>query len=261
MKILKFITLLLILVSANIAWSEPRYKYTSESDVETQQLLVEMTRMFTAAKVVIFKNQPVINSTTSNKENLFGDNYLKQVKVAYQNVFKEPFPKSDHFFKEQFIACMIEVMDENRTLITDVDIEFKGLIPATYASQLSHKFSNLGLGIKIKFTAPKKLLRNQFNEPDAWEVDSITKFLEDSWVKNEAYFDASAMLNDKPAFRYITPLYHSKMCLGCHGVAADNPLNKNKPEYLWTSYDIAGFPMEGLLLGQLGGGVSISIFK
>jgi len=261
MKTFKFISLLLILMSVNTAWSEPRYKYTSESDAVTQQLLIEMSRMFKSAQVVIFKNLPVINSTTSDKTNLFGDNYMKQVKAAYQAKFKEPFPQIDHFFKEQLVASMIEVMDENRTLISDVDIKFKGLIPATYASQLSHKFSNLGLGIKIKFTASPDLLRNQFNAPDVWEVNTISKFLDEEWDKNTAYFDASAELYDKPAFRYMTPLYHSKMCLGCHGVVAENILNKNKPEAEWTTNDIAGFPMEGQSLGELGGGISISILK
>ncbi len=261
MKMFKLIPLLLIIMTPNVSWSDSRYSYISESDIETKQLLIEMSKMFKAAQVVIFKNLPVINSTTSDKINLFGDNYLKQVKATYQAKFKEPFPKIDHFFKEQLVASMVEVMDENRTLISDTDIKFKGLIPATYASQLSHKFSNLGLGIKIKFTASPELLRNQFNAPDIWEVDTISKFQEKDWVKNTAYFDAAAKLYGKPAFRYMTPLYHSKMCLGCHGVVANNILNKNKAEAEWTIIDIAGFPMEGQLLGELGGGISISILK
>lgn len=269
MKTLKFfslslslsLSLLLMIMSVNATWSDSRYTYISKSDAETKQLLIEMSKMFKAAQVVIFKNLPVINSTTSNKENLFGDNYMKQVKATYQAKFKEPFPKMDHFFKEQLVASMVEVMGENRTLISDPDIKLKGLIPATYASQLSLKFSNLGLGIKIKFTASPDLLRNQFNAPDTWEVDTISKFREKGWVKNTAYFDASAKLYGRPAFRYMTPLYHSEMCLGCHGVVADNILNKNKSEAQWTEIDIAGFPMEGQLLGELGGGISISILK
>jgi hypothetical protein len=254
MKMLNLL-LLLIIMCANTAWSESRYKYVSESDAETEQLLIEMSRMFKAAQVVIFKNLPIINSTTSDKESLFGDSYIKQVKSTYSSIFKEPFPKNDHFFKEQLIASMVDVMEENRTLITDTGIKFKGLIPATYASQLSYKFSNLRLGIVIKFTAPMKLLRDQ------WEVNTIEKFLGDDWRKNEAFYEASAILNDKPAFRYMTPLYHSKMCLGCHGMPADNPKNKNKPEAEWTKIDTAGFPMDGQLLGQLGGGISVSILK
>ncbi len=261
MKTLKFVPLLLMIMTADISWADSRYNYISESNTKTKQLLTEMSKMFKAAQVVIFKNLPVINSTTSNKENLFGDNYMKQVEATYQAKFKESFPKMDHLFKEQLVASMVEVMDENRTLISDTDIKFKGLIPATYASQLSHKFSNLGLGIKIKFTAAPDLLRNQFNAPDTWEVDTISKFKETNWIKNTAYFDASAKLYGKPAFRYMTPLYHSNMCLGCHGVVADNVLNKNKPEAEWTTIDIAGFPMEGQLLGELGGGISISILK
>jgi len=241
--------------------AETTYQFESRTDEETRILIEDLAGMFIAAKVVIFKNQPLINAKSGDKSVLFGEEYLAMVKETYRASFTKPFPANDHYFKDLLVKSMVEVMEENRTLLTDPDLGFKGLIPATYAHQLSHKFSTLNLGVKINFTAPKKVLRNPFNMPDEWEEKTIDKFKNDGWPKKKSYFDADALVNQKPAFRYMTPLYHGPICMRCHGLPEDNPANFDKPKNQWTHIDLSGFPMEGQKLGQVAGGVSISILK
>ena len=238
---------------------EAKYVFKSESDAATEKLISELANMFSAAQITIFKNQPLINAKGGDKSSLFGDAYLAQVKIAYSDKFGTPFPEMDHPFKVQLQKSMLEVMRDNATLVNDPDLGFKGLIPASYAFQLSHNFSKLGLGVKIKFTAPKNLLRNQFNAPDAWEQKKIEQFSKAELEKGKPYFDANAQQGEVKSFRYIVPLYHTGFCLNCHGVPANNPMNKDKPEDQWTKFDVSGFPMEGLTDGTLAGGVSVSI--
>lgn len=240
---------------------EAKYNFESQSDEDTQKLITELANMFIAAQITIFKNQSLINAKNGDKSSLFGQKYLEQVKAAYVEKFGVPFPNLDHPFKVQLQKSMLEVMNDNYTLLTDPDLGFKGLIPATYAFQLSHNFSTLGLGVKIKFTGKKELLRNQFNAPDTWEQETIAKFLKDELPKSKPFFDANAPQDGGLSFRYFIPLYHQGFCLGCHGVLKDNPLNNGKPESQWSNIDISGFPMEGISDGTLAGGVSVSISK
>jgi len=241
--------------------AETTYQFESKADEETRILIEDLAGMFIAAKIAIFKKQPLINAKGGDKSVLFGEEYLAMVKETYQASFAKPFPANDHYFKDLLVKSMVEVMEENRTLLMDPDLGFKGLIPATYAHQLSHKFSTLNLGVKINFTAPKKILRNPLNMPDEWEEKTIDNFKKADWPKKKPHFDADALVNQKPAFRYMTPLYYGPVCMRCHGVPEDNPANADKPKSQWTHIDLSGFPMEGQKLNQVAGGVSISILK
>ena len=254
--------LILTLTFASSSPANSQYRFISESNEATQLLIEELAEMFRAAKVVIFKNQPLINAKKADKSTLFGEAYLSQIRKTYQKISGKPFPKPGHRIKDELLKAMVDVMGDNEMLITDTDLGFKGLIPATYSSQLSHKFSTLGLGVKLKFTAPNHLLRNKLNAPDDWERKILLRFTESTWIKHQAVFDTNASLNGKSAFRYMTPLYHDGAdCLGCHGMPENNPDNAGKPESEWTKIDRSGFQMEGVSKGQLGGGVSISILK
>jgi hypothetical protein len=230
---------------------------TYANDEEMKVVVGEVSKMYLASMGYIFKNQATINATDANKDALFGQAFVDNIKKGYKAKFKSDWPKEDHYAKKMLVQSMIEVMEDNRALLYDQQIGFKGFIPAIFAFQLAEKLTVKGVGLKIKFTRTKEGLRNRLNAPDEWEVATMAKFAKEPRV----YYDANGMVNGRAAYRQFTPLPMKPFCLKCHGAIAMNPLNKGKPESEWTNIDPTGFAMEDWKITDFGGGVSISIEK
>lgn len=216
-----------------------------------------INQMYQASMKYIFDSQQLINHNTGDKSQLFAEPFIKQVKLAYTQKYQQPFPSLDHPLKQILVEVMIEVMEDNRTLIYDTDIQFKGLIPAIYAFQLSEKLKTKGLGLVIKFTSSEDMVRNQLNLPDDWERLTINK------VKTydlPDYLDTQAVYKQKPATRYFSTVKLTQFCLDCHGSAQNNPMNRKRPKPQWTNVDITGFEMENWTVSNFGGGVSVVIY-
>jgi len=229
----------------------------SADNTEMKKVINEITKIYMSSMTYIFVNQPLINHKTTDKKDLFGQQFLENVKQTYRVKYSEEFPKEDHFAKTMLLQTMVEVMDDNKELLYDNEIGFKGVIPATYAFQISAKLATKGIGLKFKFTRTKDSIRNTLNRPDLWESNVMQKIIDSPRI----YYDENALLNGKPAIRQFTPLPMVPFCLACHGSPADNPLNANKEEAQWTNIDISGFEMENWTIDDFGGGVSISIEK
>jgi hypothetical protein len=101
---------------------------------------------------------------------------------------------------------------------------------------------------RIKVTAPVSLVRNRAARPDAWETEHIQEeLLDPSWPKGQV-FAATTEQNGREAFRILVPEYYSAGCLTCHG----------EPK---GEIDITGYPMEGGRLDDLGGVISVTLFR
>jgi hypothetical protein len=222
-----------------------------------RSVLGDITKIYMSSMVYIFKEQGLINQRGGNKEELFGTEFINNVRKTYKDKYVEPFPLIDHKIKKVLLQAMVEVMEDNHELINDDKLDFKGIIPAIFAFQLSAKLSTKGIGLKIKFTRTEGSIRNQLNRPDAWEIEVMKSIIK----KPQVYYDENALLKGKPAYRQFTPLPMAPYCLKCHGIPAQNPLNFNKNKNDWTDIDMTGFKMEGWTLADFGGGVSISIDK
>ena len=220
-------------------------------------LINDITKIYMSSMVYIFINQPLINQKGGDKSDLFGDRFIQNIKQTYRGKYSEEFPQYAHLAKNILLEAMIEVMNDNQELLYDDEIGFKGIIPATFASQLSAKLATKGIGLKIKFTRTEGSIRNKLNKPDNWENSVMLKIIK----KPQIYYDENAQLNGKPAIRQFTPLPMAHYCLACHGSPRHNPLNKNKKKIDWTNIDITGFEMENWTIDDFGGGVSISIEK
>ncbi|SFB89831.1 Protein of unknown function [Pseudoalteromonas denitrificans DSM 6059] len=220
-------------------------------------LISEIAEIYQASMTYIFKNQTLINQKGSDKSGLFGKSFLLNIKKAYRTKFNKPFPSDEHILVKALLRVMIEVMESNRTLFYDDDIQFKGFIPAIFAFQLSEKLSKKGLGLKIKFTSTPDMIRNQLNHPDLWEVETMKKIQESALPR---YYDDKAKYLNKTAQRYFLPVKMQTFCLYCHGKPENNPLNKNRNKLQWTNIDKTGFPMENWTLKDFGGGISIIIY-
>jgi len=230
---------------------------TFSNDEDVREIIGNVSKIYMSSMIYIFKSQSLINQKGGDKQELFGQKFVDNIKIIYKNKYEQGFPLESHLTVKMLLRSMIEVMEDYRELIRDDEIGFKGIIPATFAFQLSMKLSTKGIGLKIKFTRTEDELRNKLNMPDGWEVMVMEKIKKEPKI----YFDQNAVLNGKPAFRQFTPLPMAEFCLACHGKPENNPLNRGKKKSQWTNIDMTGFKMENWTMDSFGGGVSISIEK
>ena len=223
-----------------------------------EELIGDVSRIYRAAMYHIFYSQPLINQKGGDKSQLFGKEFIDGFKTVYAHKFNQPFPSKNSRLQNILLRSMIAVMEDNRTLIMDKDIGFKGLIPANYAFQLSDMLAKRGSGVKIKFTNITDNIRNLKNVPDPWEITVMEKFKSSTLNK---YFDQSSNVEGFPVYRYFVPLELNQFCLDCHGTPKDNPLNQGKKTSQWSNIDMTGFTMENWHLGDFAGGLSVTIYK
>ena len=231
---------------------------SAENITPVQVKIKEIAKVYSASMTYIFRQQALINSQTTDKAELFGTQFIDNVKSTYKKKYSsDAFPDEDILAIKTLFEVMIEVMEDNKTLLLDEDITFKGFIPAIFAFQISQRYSQKGIGIKVKFTNELARVRNKFNNPDTWEIDAINKLKAGNLAE---YYDENGLFRDKQANRYIIPVPMSSMCLTCHGEPQDNPANYNRPKQQWTTIDKTGFKMEHWQIDDFGGAISVTIY-
>lgn len=215
------------------------------------QSLAEMVR---DARTVISNNQDLINDPKLGDKHLTGQKVLADTIALYQkNTGTDPNAIDKDSRQGRLLHAMmsaiIEVMDDNQQTINEKGTGFKGFIPAVFGRLLSESFNALAEGEAVmKITAPPDLVRNRKARPDAWETEIITtKLLKPDWPKGQP-FSAVVAIHGRPAYRIAVPEYYRQSCLTCHG----SPKGE---------LDITGYPKEGRKVGDLGGVVSIVLFR
>jgi hypothetical protein len=84
--------------------------------------------------------------------------------------------------------------------------------------------------------------------PDDWESQHIENQLSSpDWPEGQV-FSTVAQSDGREAFRMLVPEYYTSGCLTCHG----EPTGE---------IDVTGYPKEGGKLGDLGGVISITLFR
>lgn len=207
-----------------------------------------------AGRGVVSSSQGLINDPSVVDKGLTGEVFRAMVIEAYVAQYGVP-PLTDDLSPEERqltesqLASMTEVINENQSVINAEGLAFKGFIPAIFARLVNEKFADkMASQASVKVTAPIDKVRNRKARPDQWENDVIeSKFKSDGWSKGEA-FSEDVLVGGKPAFRMLIPEYYSTSCLACHGSPAGET-------------DITGFPKEGGSEGELGGAISITLFK
>jgi hypothetical protein len=100
----------------------------------------------------------------------------------------------------------------------------------------------------VKVTAPEALIRNRKSRPDDWEAAIIRdKLLRPDWPKGQMVTELGTS-QGRSAFRFATPEYYAPSCLSCHGAPKGQ-------------IDITGYPKEGASDGDLGGVISVTLFR
>jgi hypothetical protein len=242
------IGLLLIGIAASVgtAASEP-----AEEDATIAQSLAEMLR---DARTIISNSQSRINDPEIGDKGLSGKVVLEQAVEAYKkNTGVDPTtidPASRHGrLMRAMMASITEVMDANQSTINAKGIAFKAFIPAVFGRLVGESFARLANGeAELKVTAPPELVRNRKARPDAFEEKIIkTKLVEPAWPRGQPYSEM-ADAKGRPAYRVMVPEYYAASCLTCHG----SPKGE---------MDITGYPKEGANKDDLGGVISITLYR
>jgi Protein of unknown function (DUF3365) len=222
-----------------------------DKDQVIAETLAEMVR---DARTVISNNEALINDPNLGDKHLTGQKVLADAIALYRKntgVDPEALDKTSRKGRllHAMMSAVIAVMDDNQETINEKGTGFKGFIPAVFGRLVSESFNSLAEGEAVlKISAPPDLVRNRKARPDAWEKEVIeTKLLKLDWPKDQAY-SAIVSIGGRPAYRFAVPEYYRQSCLACHGTPKGE-------------LDVTGYPKEGRKLGDLGGVMSIVLFR
>ena len=224
------------------------------ADFEEVQIALSLAKLLQAGRTVISSNQALINDPERGDKGLTGEVVLAAAMENYRKAtgldprLIAPTSRQGRLLQAE-MATIKEVVDENQTFINEKGIGFKGFIPAIFARLVTERLQEkVGTEVQIKVTAPPALVRNRKSRPDDWEKSIIEgKFLSPDWTRGQVFYQAQPN-QGRDAFRVMVPEYYAKSCLSCHG--------QKKGEV-----DITGYPKEGASEGDLGGVISITLFR
>ncbi len=218
-----------IAASVSVAATEP-----AAEDAAIAQSLAEMLR---DARAIISNNQSKINDPEIGDKGLTAKLVLDQAVETYGRLLRA------------MMAAIGEVMDANQSTINAKGIGFKAFIPAVFGRLVGESFARLASGeAELKVTAPPELVRNRKARPDVFEENIIkTKLVEPAWPRGQPYSEMTDA-KGRPAYRVMVPEYYAASCLTCHG----SPKGE---------MDITGYPKEGAKQDDLGGVISITLYR
>jgi hypothetical protein len=235
-----------------VPWPAIAQAKTDESaDVE---IATSLAKLLQAGREVISSTQPLINDPDRGDKGLTGEVVLMATVENYKRATGQdprsisPTSRQGRLMQAEMEAIK-DVVDENQRFINEKGVGFKGFIPAIFARLVTERLQEtVGTEILIKVTAPPALVRNRKSRPDDWERSIIEdKFLSPQWPRGQVFYQEQPS-QGRDAFRMMVPEYYAASCLSCHG--------QKKGEV-----DITGYPKEGASEGDLGGIISITLFR
>jgi hypothetical protein len=228
----------------------PAFSQQADEDAEIAKNLATMLR---AGRTVVSRHQDQINDPNLANKGFDSKTVLAEtVKIYQETSGADPMsitPNSRHgkLIRMQ-MDSIAEVIDAHQETINRQGVGFKGFIPAVFGRLVNEAFGRRAAGLaEMKVTAPPQFIRNPKAKADVWESGVIEKLLSASWPKNES-FAAVTQINGRTAHRTAVPEYYGASCLSCHG----SPKGE---------IDITGYPKEGGNVGDLGGVISITLYR
>lgn len=221
------------------------------ADVEIGKKLADLLR---AGRSVVSASQPLINDPEIGDKDFTGERLVREAEEIYVErvgapLFDETLSERDRRLIEAQIQAMRRVVDAHQSDINQQGVGFKGFIPAVFARLVNEEFASIaGSQARVRVTAPVEFVRNRKATPDEWERRILeSQFVAADWPKGQHYTEM-VEFEGRRAFRMILPEYYDDSCLTCHG----EPKGET---------DITGYPKEGGKAGDLGGAISIVIFR
>lgn len=213
-----------------------------------------LANMLRASRSVVSSNQSLINNPDVGDKWFTAQKVLNEAESNYVKLVGTPLLTDDLSDRDRRLLdaqrrAMHKVIDAHQDEINRLDVGFKGFIPAIFARLSNEEFGAIaGQEARIRVTAPPALVRNRKARPDSWEKNILeTRMMGADWPKGEP-FTETVEYEGRPAFRMLLPEYYRESCLSCHG----------EPR---GEMDITNYPKEGGKVGDLGGAISIVIFK
>lgn len=221
---------------------------------EEERMAESLAILLRAAREVISDNQNLINDPAVGHKGLTAEKVLADTLALYRKHSGEdladldPQSRRGRLLRAQ-LDSIAKVMNDVQPIIDRKGIGFKGVIPSAFSRMINDEFQErMAAEAEVKVTAPPALIRNRKARPDGWETEMITThLLKPEWPRGQA-LAAAAPNRGREAFRVLIPEYYAASCLVCHG----------EPK---GAIDITGYPKEGGREGDLGGVISISIFR
>jgi general secretion pathway protein A len=209
------------------------------AEVGLESIAMTMADYLTAGRIVIAKNQPLINNPAIGNKKFTPRVYEKQVRIAFMTQsgleIKNLTPSDD--FNKALIAIhqsAKDVIAEAQPQINEPGKGFKGFIPAVFGRRVGDKLYKK-TGIIIKQTSLK--YRSDYNKPDEFEFVVLKKF---ETAKMGSTYDEQTTFGDTKVLRYMSPLYIEKPCLPCHGEPAGEKDITGKIKEGYKEWDLRG---------------------
>jgi len=225
----------------------------AENDPEFE-IAIDLATMLRSARSIIAQNQKLINDPAIGDKGLGGDVVQARALEKFEKTKGEGTTDINastlrgRLLKAQ-IDAIGRVMEDNQSLINQKGVALKGFVPAVFARLVNEQFQrSMGQEAEIKVTAPPELIRNRKARPDPWEVEAIRTSLSSPDWKKGTIFSAAAENRGRAAFRVLVPEYYGQGCLACHGAPKGE-------------LDVTGYPKEGGKLGDLGGVISVTLYR
>ncbi|MDJ0994952.1 MAG: DUF3365 domain-containing protein [Dinoroseobacter sp.] len=239
---------LLLTFSPDYAISDTKFEEIQASapsplEISTAIVLADFLQ---SSQSVVSELQEAINSPYSPKPTITGNRVAENalIRTGYQ---KKILEQERYQILKSLYQAVISVIDFNKPTIEKKDIGFKGFVPATFGRLVAEEFSRAeGQRAKIKITAPKHLVRNLRAMPDKYEELAIETIIASEQTNKP--FVGTVISQGTISVRVIVPVLYDQGCLMCHGLPKGAP-------------DITGHPKEGSDLGELGGAISITLFR
>lgn len=229
------------------------FPLVAHAEATDEAIAKDMAILFRSARAVIARHQDDINNPDLGDKNLTPAVVMTETRENYRAATGHDLVIAAGTRQGQFLQAevdaIIAVMTEAQEFINLKGKGFKNFLPAAFARQVAREVTeNLKGRAEIKLTAPRSSLRHRANSPDEWENNILeTKFKAPDCLKDQP-FSELATISGKPAFRLILPEYYVEACLSCHG----EPKGEK---------DITGGIKDGGKLGDLGGGISVVLYK
>src|ERR1051326_539252 len=235
----------------SIGVSLAAFSPSSDDDAKIAKSLATMLR---AGRTVISRHQDRINDPNIADKGLDGKTVLAEAVKIYQEatgidpVTIDAASRHGKLLRMQ-MDSIVEVIDAHRETLNRQGVGFKGFIPAVFGRLVNEAFGRRAVGIaEMKVTAPPQFIRNARAKPDEWESEVIRdKLMSPAWPKDQP-FVAVLETKGRAVHRTAVPEYYGRTCLTCHG----------SPQ---GAIDITGYPKEGGNEGDLGGVISITLYR
>ena len=216
---------------------------------ETARLLAIL---LDAGRVTIGNNQELINDPTQGDKHFTPEVFAAQTIVLFKQrtghdlnqLASAQVPAMAKPLLEQLLKDSMTTVGTYQTVINVKGIKYKGLIPATFATETGARFQ-LWSGLYLKQTAPDDLVRNPKNKADSFESAAMNRMSEPTFVGDGEQV-ISGVEDEGKSLRVLLPLFYVASCMSCHG----GPKGER---------DITGYPKEGARIGSLGGAISVKL--